>query len=109
MNSKRTHIINWTQLKEQADWSVAVLARKRGVSVRTLERFFRKRMPKSPKSWLLEQRQLRAIELLQDGCSVKETAALLGYIHADHFSHEFKKHWGRSPTKKMQSLSTTGL
>ncbi len=109
MNTRLNHIQNWSELTQQASWSVAVLARKRGVSVRTLERYFRKRMPKSPKAWLLEQRQLRAIELLRDGCSVKETAALLGYTHADHFSHEFKKHWGRSPTEKVKASCAPAL
>jgi AraC-like DNA-binding protein len=39
-----------------------------------------------------------AVELLRDGSSVKETAAILGYEHATHFSREFKKRWGHSPS-----------
>ena len=64
-----------------------------------MERHFLKAMGKRPQAWLCEQRQSRAIELLQDGYNVKKTAALLGYKHSTHFSREFKKHWGHAPTK----------
>ena len=58
-----------------------------------------KAMGKRPQTWLCEQRQSRAVELLQDGCNVKKTATLLGYKYATHFSREFKKHWGHAPTE----------
>jgi transcriptional regulator GlxA family with amidase domain len=42
MNSRVHQIQNWPELARQADWSVALLARNRPVSVRTLERYFLK-------------------------------------------------------------------
>jgi AraC-like DNA-binding protein len=101
MNSKPNHIQNWPELAKQANWSASKLAKVCGVSVRTLERFFLTKMGKCPKAWLSEQRQHRAIELLQGGSSVKETAAFLDYKHPSHLTNAFKKQSGYCPTNKM--------
>jgi len=85
-------------LARQANWSTALLAKECGVSVRTLQRFFAKRIRTSPKVWLAEKRRRRAVELLVQGSSVKETAMLVGYKQASTFSREFKKRCGRYPT-----------
>ena len=103
MNSRLLHIQNWPELAQQANWCVAALARLCGVSVKTLERHFHKNMGTTVKALLVEQRQHRAIELLRDGSSVKETASQLGYSYAHHFSREFKKHYGCCPTTQMAS------
>ncbi len=100
MNSRLNHIQNWPEQAQQANWCATTLAKNCGVSLRTLERFCLKTMGKSPKAWLLEQRQQRAAKLLQDGCSVKETAANLGYKHQNHLSNEFQKRWGCCPSDK---------
>jgi transcriptional regulator GlxA family with amidase domain len=99
MNGRLQWTQNWKELAQHANWSATALAEKCGVSLRTLERHFLKAMGKRPQTWLCEQRQSRAVELLQDGCNVKKTATLLGYKYATHFSREFKKHWGHAPTE----------
>jgi transcriptional regulator GlxA family with amidase domain len=91
---------NWLELARAAKWSAATLAKHCGVSVRTLERHFLKEMGRHPKAWLAEQRQLRAFELLRDGSSIKETAALLAYKHSTHLSRDYKEYWGCCPTGK---------
>jgi transcriptional regulator GlxA family with amidase domain len=98
MNRRLHHIQNWPERAQAAKWSAATLAENCGVSLRTLERFFLKNMGKSPKQWLSDQRQQRANELIQDGSSVKETAALLNYKHPSHLTNEYKKQWGYCPT-----------
>ena len=95
---------NQRELAQQANWSAATLAKGFGVSLRTLERYFLEEMGKCPQTWLCEERQRRAIELLRDSCNVKKTATLLGYRHTTHFSREFKKHWGHSPSAKRSML-----
>jgi transcriptional regulator GlxA family with amidase domain len=55
MNTRLNHIQNWPELAQQADWSASVLAKKCGVSVRTLERYFLKTMCKTPKNWLADR------------------------------------------------------
>jgi transcriptional regulator GlxA family with amidase domain len=107
MNTRLKHTQNWQKLAQEANWSVSKTAKLCGVSVRTLERHFFVEMGKTPKTWLVEQRQKQAMELLRNGCSVKETASQLGYQYAQHFSREFKWYWGRSPTGQMASTNPT--
>jgi len=89
MNSKLTHVHNWPELVRQADWSPLAMAKKCGVSIRRLERYFLKTFGKCPRCWVAEQRHHQAVELLRDGSSVKETATILGYKHANNFSRKF--------------------
>lgn len=100
MNNRLHQTPNWPDLARQTHWSAAALAKECQVSLRTLERFFYGTLGKSPHVWLSEERQQQAIKLLDDGYSVKETAALLGYKHATHFSREFKRLLGYAPTRR---------
>lgn len=97
MNTRLNYVHNWLELAQEANWSAAGLAKMCDVSVRTLERYFLKNMSQTPKAWLAEQRQHRAVELLRKGSSVKETAASLGYKQATNFTRKFKNHWGSCP------------
>jgi AraC-like DNA-binding protein len=97
MSKRLKNVANWTELAPKANWSVKNLAKLCGISERTLEQYFLKNMGKSPKEWLVEQRCSWAITFLRDGSSVKETAAHLGYKYANHFSREFKRHYGFTP------------
>jgi AraC-like DNA-binding protein len=81
-----------------------VLAKQCDVSVRTLERYFHEKVGMCPHAWLFDQRQRSAIELLRDGNSVKETAVILDYKHATHFSREFKKRWGHPPSTRANAF-----
>jgi AraC-like DNA-binding protein len=99
MNTKLNHDQNWMDLSKQANWSVERLAQLSGVSRRTLHRYFLKHMGQTPKDWLTGQRQKRALELLRDGSSVKETAAHLGYGCSETFSRDFKKWHGHCPVQ----------
>src|ERR1035438_6868232 len=66
MNTRLKHVQNWRELAQQANCSPARLAKKPGVSLRTLERHFVKEIGASPKTWCTMQRQCRAIELLRE-------------------------------------------
>lgn len=88
---------DWGLLAAQAGWSVKKLAKLCNMSVRTLERHFIKTIGKTPKIYLLDHRQKRGLELLQDGLSVKEIALQLGYRHTQHFSRAYKRIWGACP------------
>ena len=107
MSSRLIRMQNLPELARETNWSVAALARRIGVSVRVLERYALRNLGKSPKVWLVEQRQQKARELLSEGCSIKEAAAQLGYRHAHHFSREFKAHWGCCPSALVASNKLT--
>jgi len=99
MNSSRLkHIKNWSERARQANWSVSALAKISGVSTNTLRLHFHQQMGQSTKAWLNEQRQHQAIELLRDGCSIKETASCLGYKQQTNFTRKFKEFWGECPS-----------
>ncbi len=100
MNTKLKSVQDWLELAQEVNWSSRELANVCQVSVRTLERFFLKNYGKTPKTWLVEQRQKRAAALLEDGMTVKETAAVLGYRYSNQFSREFGAFWGYTPTQK---------
>lgn len=72
MNTKLQYVDNWEELAKLANWSVSNLAKNCNISTHTLERFFLKELSKSPKDWLSDQRQRRAVELLQPGSTIKE-------------------------------------
>jgi AraC-like DNA-binding protein len=97
-NSRLKHIQNWSELARQANWSAVTLAEQCHVSMSTLKRYFLKHMGKTPKVWLTEQRQYRAVKIIQSGIPVKQAAAQLAYDHPNQFSREFHKFWGYCPT-----------
>jgi transcriptional regulator GlxA family with amidase domain len=101
VNTKLNHVQNWLELAIEAKWSAAALAKRCGVSVRTLHRHFLKHTGKSTQSWLAEQRQRNALELLRNGTSVKETASLLSYSQPGNFSRKYKRHWGICPSLQL--------
>jgi transcriptional regulator GlxA family with amidase domain len=98
MNTKLKDIKNWPELAQQAKWSAADLAKHCNVSVRTLHRHFLKHQGKNPKTWLAEQRQLNARELLCGGSSVKEVAVCLGYKQPENFTRHYKSQTGICPS-----------
>jgi len=106
VNHKLQHIQNWPELARQANWSVARLAKLSGITRRTLHRHFIKKRGQTPKSWLEEQGQKLAIELLRDGFSVKETAAQLGYACSETFSRNFKRRCGKCPMEVALLMAT---
>ena len=102
MNTSLKNIQSWLEVAEEANWSASGMARHCGVSVRTLERHFSKHIGKSPRIWLFEQRQLKALKKLGEGLSVKQVASHLRYNHQTHFSRGFKRYWGSAPSTHPQ-------
>ena len=70
-----------------------------------MNRKTRKQMGKNPKTWLAEQRQHHALELLCDGSSIKETAACLGYKQPTNFSRKYKNHYGICPSQQPPTVN----
>ena len=103
MNTKLNHVQDWQELAKQANWSVSRMAKLCNVSSRTLQRHFLKERQKTPKSWLVDERQKQAIAFLCAGTSVKVTAFRLGYKQPHHFSREFKLYWGVCPSDQRVS------
>jgi AraC-like DNA-binding protein len=103
MISRLSQVQDWSATAKQANWSASRMATRCDVSPSTLKRYFLKNMGKTPKVWLSEQRQLHALEIIQSGLSVKETAFKLGYEHPNQFSREFRQYWGHCPASTAQT------
>ena len=93
-------IKDWPERAHAANYCVNTLATRCGVSVDTLERFYAERFDSTPKDWLKDERMKRAREFLPVW-TVKETAGRLGFGSSSHFSREFQKINGYSPSQHL--------
>lgn len=89
----------WAEMAHRANYSTSELAVLCGLSVRQLERNFRRSLCESPQRWLNAVRLRAARKFLQDGGSVKEAALTFGYKHPQHFSRDFRKFFGVPPSE----------
>jgi AraC-like DNA-binding protein len=68
-----------------------------GVSVRTMQRVFRKEVGIDFESWRRQARLTKAVELLVAGRSVKEVAFAVGYRQVSAFVETFRRTFGLTP------------
>jgi AraC-like DNA-binding protein/mannose-6-phosphate isomerase-like protein (cupin superfamily) len=77
--------------------SLAALCAGVGVSVRTLERAFRREVGIDFESWRRQVRLMKAVELLVSGRSIKEVAFAVGYRQSSTFVQLFRRTFGATP------------
>jgi len=87
---------------------MAALCFEAGVSVRTIERVFRKDVGASFESWRRQVRLTKAVELLVSGCSIKEVAYTVGYCQSSAFVEMFRRTFGTTPKAWVSALQTSG-
>jgi AraC-like DNA-binding protein/mannose-6-phosphate isomerase-like protein (cupin superfamily) len=85
---------------------MAALCAASGVSVRTIQRTFRKEVGIDFESWRRQVRLIRAIELLISGRTVKQTAAEIGYSQPSAFVEMFRRTFGTTPKAWVSALRT---
>ena len=96
---------DWPERASKARYNASQLAKSGGVSLRQLERFFQREKGVCPKVWLAQLRDQRALELMKESVSLKQIAETLGYRNSAHFSHDFRKRHGLSPSEFSRSNS----
>ena len=80
--------------------TVADIANSQHVSATYLCAMFKKELSMSPKQYITKVRMERAKEILETcDYKVKDVALMVGYTDQLHFSHEFKRFYGVSPSK----------
>ena len=80
MGSKLDRVGDWDRLAEEAHFEVRKLATLSKVTVRQLDRFFRRSFGESPELWMKHRRLKEAQALLIEGKkSIKEIASALGF------------------------------
>jgi AraC-like DNA-binding protein/mannose-6-phosphate isomerase-like protein (cupin superfamily) len=92
-------------IANQADApSLDALCRKVGLSVRTLQRTFRREVGTSFEFWRRQMRLMKGIELLVAGGSVKTVAAEVGYRQPSAFVELFRQTLGMTPRAWVAAL-----
>jgi len=84
--------------------TLASMCHSAGVSVRTLERCYRREVGMDFESWRRQVRLMRAVELLVSGRSVKEVAFLIGYRTPNTFVTLFRTTFGATPKAWISTL-----
>lgn len=75
-----------------------------GVSESFLYKLFARVFHQSPSQYMMEERMKCACHLLLDeGCTVAETAGRLGFSSASHLSMQFKKVYGLTPSRWLKA------
>ena len=100
-NDTRTVLRELAKLALLCQYDIHRLAAALGMSVRHLQRLFAHMGQRSPGGWLRQECLLAAKRQLRDASSVKEVAHTLGFRSASHFSRDFRRHFGMTPSTWM--------
>jgi len=92
----------WHQMARQAGYKRDRLSALLEICPRQLQRVTLRVFGRSPQEWLDEQRLAAAAGLLRKHRSVKYVAFQLSFKQVSHFSREFKRHYGITPTAFLQ-------
>lgn len=88
---------DWEMLARQACFQPDSLAALCQMSLRQLERRFKRDFKKTPSKWSRELRCRLARQRISEGWSTKAVAAYLHFWDAAHLCHEFKQVYGVAP------------
>ena len=88
---------NYIQTSYMLPIRVEDIAMQFNLDRRYLSWLFKQETGLSIQAYMITVRMEAAIQHLQTGCSVKETAQLVGYQDTTNFSKMFKKQFGKSP------------
>jgi AraC-like DNA-binding protein len=84
--------------------TMAALCAESGISVRTVERSFRKDLGIDFESWRRQVRLTKAVQLLVSGCPIKETAFRVGYRQSSTLVKMFRQAFATTPKAWIASL-----
>jgi AraC-like DNA-binding protein len=93
------NVERWLDTARKTSYNAARLARELKMSPRQLQRYTQKFFGSSPQHWLYRQRLIDAAQWLKEYHSVKDVAFKLGFKQPCHFSREFKRLHGITPTE----------
>jgi transcriptional regulator GlxA family with amidase domain len=99
-------LTEWTERNLTADLRLPVLARRAGMSPRTLCRRFHEQIGETPAAWIARVRIARAQRLLETtDRSVEEVATAVGFQSSTVLRHQFARVLGTTPRAYKQSFA----
>jgi transcriptional regulator GlxA family with amidase domain len=100
-------LLRWLEERLQHELGLNVIARRAGLSVRTLNRRFREQIGTTPLQWLLRARVRRAQHLLETtGHSVDLVATRVGFGSSTAFRRHFQRCAGTTPQAYRRAFRT---
>jgi AraC-like DNA-binding protein len=93
----------WIRLARQCGYSASNLSKQLHISRRQLQRCARMVLHQGAQHWLSDQRMRVAAEMLRRSSSIKMVALELGFKQANHFSREFRRVHGLSPSEYLKA------
>jgi AraC-like DNA-binding protein len=104
MSNRRLKLVrNWPAVAAECGYQLQEIARKFGVSDRTVRRHIQTRFDAKPKEWLNELRARVAVQQLAKGESVKNVSKACHFAQTSSFTKFFKRMKGEIPTKYIAS------
>jgi len=98
-------LLTWIEQNLATDLSVAALAERESVSIRTLHRRFDEQVGLTPSKWVLNARIRRAQELLETTTlPIEHVAGEAGFGSGTTFRDRFQQHVGVSPSSYRKSF-----
>ena len=85
---------------------LSLQCRKFGISLRTMQRLFRREVGVDFETWRRQARLMKAVELLAAGRSIKETAFGVGYRQSSTFVAMFRRSLGMAPKAWISALTS---
>jgi len=105
-----SNTLDWAiqNINQQID--VSIFAQKANMTRRTFDRHFRKILNMSPKTWLIQQRLIRAKSLLESSQqNIDGIAHNSGFETAITMRHNFRKYLGLSPTDYRKQFASKAI
>jgi AraC-like DNA-binding protein len=96
----------WITLAAAAGYDVNKFAKLANMSVRQLQREFRRDRRMTPKDWLTQQRLLVGAERMERGDDLKVIAADLKFKQLSHFCRVFKRFFKMTASQYLNSKLT---
>ena len=106
-SARLSPLLDWVRERLQRDLSTAVLARRAGMSPRTLQRRFEETTGLSPGEWVLQERLTRAKALLETepAAALDDIAAATGFGSPATLRHHFRTRLGTTPNAYRRQFS----
>jgi transcriptional regulator GlxA family with amidase domain len=99
------HVLDWLERHSHEDLAVTAIARRAGMSVRSLSRHFKQQTGTTPLKWLLRARIRRAQVLLETTTQpIERIASSVGFGSAVSFREQFRCVLGTNPQSYRRSF-----